>query len=116
MPKSKRWELLNPSFFQAKDLKEGGAGSAAYLAKGVVLASNYGVVMKVHIKLVRQSDQQILWSGDFRGESSYPAPQVTLSTVNTVNPLYNLATRRQNIEGLALDLMTEGPNRMTESF
>lgn len=102
--------------YQAKDPKEGGGGASPYLAKGVVLSATYVVVMKVNLTLVRQSDQQILWSGNFRGESSYAAPQVTLSTVNTVNPLYNLSARRQNIEGIALDLMVEAHNQMTESF
>jgi TolB-like protein len=101
--------------FEAQGPREGG-DSSSYLAKGSILATAYRVVMKVSLTLVRQSDQQILWAGSFRGETSYQPAQVTLSTVNTVNPLYNLSARRKSIDGLAGDLMTEAHNKMTESF
>lgn len=101
--------------YEPQGKREGG-DSAPYLPRGAILATGYRVVLMVHLALLRQSDQQILWAGDFRGESTYSAPQVTLSTVNTVNPLYNLSARRQNIDGLANDLMAEAHNQMTESF
>ena len=89
---------------------------APYLPKGTVLATSYRVLMTVSLNLVRQSDKQVLWSSSFKGETSYSAPHVTVSSVNTVNPLYNLSARRQYIDDLAQDMMTEAHNQLTESF
>ncbi|MNY58066.1 hypothetical protein D3C86_1943590 [compost metagenome] len=68
------------------------------------------------MKLVRQADGTELWSGSFSGERTYVAPQVTLAGVNSVNPLYNLSARRQNIDIMANDIMTEAHDRITENF
>lgn len=90
--------------------------SAPSLPQGAVLASEYRILVKVRVTLSRTSDGQVIWSSPFQGETTYTAPQVTLSGVNTVNPLYNLSARRQNIQTLALDLMTEAFNLMTEGM
>lgn len=92
----------------------GGAGS--YMPEGTVLATEYDIQINVTMKLVRQADGTELWSGVFPYARAYVAPQVTLAGVNSVNPLYNLSARRQNIEVMANDLMIEAHDRITENF
>ena len=87
-----------------------------YLPQGTVLATVYNTILVVNLKMLRKSDNTELWAGSFRGERSYNAPQVTLSGVNSVNPLYNLSARRQNIEAISVDLMAEAFDRLTENF
>ncbi|WP_374079369.1 LptE family protein [Bdellovibrio bacteriovorus] len=87
-----------------------------YLPKGTVIASEYRILLTVTVKVVRQADGTELWSGSFSGERTYVAPQVTLAGVNSVNPLYNLSARRQNIDVMANDIMTEAHDRITENF
>jgi hypothetical protein len=70
----------------------------------------------VTVKVVRQADGTELWAGSFSGERTYAAPQVTLAGVNSVDPLYNLSARRQNIDLMANDLMLEAHDRITENF
>ncbi len=96
--------------------KQAGSSSAPYLPKGTVLAAEYRLLLTVTVKLVRQADGTELWSGSFAGERTYAAPQVTLAGVNSVNPLYNLSARRQNIDVMASDLMLEAHDRITENF
>lgn len=91
-------------------------GASNYLPRGTVLAKTYGTSLDVHIRMVRKSDQTELWSGDFHAERSYNAPFVTLSGVNSVNPLYNLSARRMNIDAMSLDLMSEAYDRISENF
>lgn len=91
--------------------KEGGT-----LPLGTVIATQYNIRLNVHITLKKRADQSILWSGDFSSQRSYIAPQVTMSGINTVNPLYNLSARRQNIQVMSATLMSEAHDRMTENF
>jgi hypothetical protein len=93
-----------------------GDSSAPYLPNGTVIASEYRILMSVTVRLVRQADGTELWSGSFTGERTYQAPQVTLAGVNSVNPLYNLSARRQNIDVMATDIMAEAHDRITENF
>lgn len=94
------------------------AGSAPgrYLPEQTVLASRYTVQTTVRITVVRRSDGERLWEGRFDQQKAYDAPLVTVSGVNTVNPLYNLSARRQAIELLANEMMVEAHNRITENF
>lgn len=87
-----------------------------FLPKGTLLATEYRILLKLSIRIVRISDQIEIWSGNFSGERTYPAPQVTIAGLNSVNPLYNLSARRQNMDLLAKDLMSEAYNRITENF
>lgn len=94
----------------------GGKKEEGSLPTGAVLASAYTILLKVKITVHRFSDRSVLWQGTFSGERSYTAPQVTQGGLNTVNPLYNLSARRQNIDAMALDMMAEAHDRMTENF
>lgn len=94
----------------------GGIQGGDRFPKGSVLASEYRVLMTVRVRLKRMSDNAELWAGTFQGERTYVAPQVLQAGINTVNPLYNLSARRQNIENMANDLMSEAHDRMSESF
>ncbi|WP_413294420.1 LptE family protein [Bdellovibrio sp. HCB185ZH] len=90
--------------------------SSTFLPKGTVIASEYRILLTVTVKVVRQADGTQLWAGSFTGERTYAAPQVTLAGVNSVDPLYNLSARRQNIDLMANDLMLEAHDRITENF
>lgn len=81
-----------------------------------VLATNYRVYVSLETKLRRQSDNEILWQGQFGGETSYSAPRIFSPVLNSANPIYNLSSRRQAIESLSLELMSEAHDRMTENF
>ncbi|MFN7453880.1 MAG: LptE family protein [Pseudobdellovibrionaceae bacterium] len=93
-----------------------GAPSTRDLPTGAVLASEFRILMKAKVTLKRKSDLVTLWSQEFSGERTYVAPQVTAAGLNTVNPLYNLSARRQNIDAMALEMMSEAHDRLTENF
>ncbi|WII72052.1 LptE family protein [Bdellovibrio sp. 22V] len=93
-----------------------GDGSSPYLPNGTVIASEYRILLTVTVNVVRQADGTVLWSGSFSGERTYAAPQVTQAGINSVNPLYNLSARRQNIDVMANDIMIEAHDRITENF
>ncbi|MGZ3783629.1 MAG: LptE family protein [Bdellovibrio sp.] len=93
-----------------------GDSSSPYLPNGTVIASEYRILIRATIKVIRQADGKELWTGSFSGETTYAAPQVTLAGVNSVNPLYNLSARRQNIDTLANTMMIEAHDRITENF
>lgn len=93
-----------------------GDSATPLLPKGSALASEYRILLVVTVRVIRQADGTELWKGSFNGERTYQAPQVTLAGVNSVNPLYNLSARRQNIDLMASDLMLEAHGRITENF
>jgi hypothetical protein len=86
------------------------------LPTGTVLATSYQILITAKVTLRRNSDKSILWAGVFNGERTYNSPQVSAAGINTVNPLYNLSARRQNIEQMALEMMSEAHDRTTENF
>ena len=86
------------------------------LPEGTVLASQYRILIEVQVVLKKKATDEKLWSASFSGERTYLAPQVTATGVNTANPLYNLSSRRQNIDVLATSLMSEAHDRITENF
>lgn len=86
------------------------------LPESVVLTKEYRVMIKSRIKLVRSSDQAVLWEGEFSGEQRYPAPLITKQKVNTANAIYNQSAHVLGIEQIAKDMMSEAFDRMTENF
>ena len=86
------------------------------LPENTVLTTEYRVVTNAKVYLRRTLDRKILWQGTFFGERVYPAPQVGLGVVNSVNPLYNHNARINVIEGMSGDMMAEAHDRMTENF
>lgn len=108
---------------QAEVIAEGTIEGVSYSPAGLStkktganLAAQYQILIRVNLVLRRNSDKSILWQGVFGGERTYVAPQVLASGINTVNPLYNLSARRQNIEVVAADMMSEAHDRITENF
>lgn len=97
-------------------LSSGDNVSSANFRPEVVLRTSYRILMKAKVTLRRRSDQAVLWTGEFTGERTYTAPQVTLAGINSVNPLYNLSARRQNIDVIAGEMMAEAHDRISENF
>lgn len=89
---------------------------APLLPVEAVLATGYRVIVTTKISLIEKGTNKLLWSSSFSGENSYAAPLVTTARLNSVNPLYNLSSRRRVIESMAQDLMVEAHDRMTENF
>ncbi|MES3038568.1 MAG: LptE family protein [Bdellovibrionota bacterium] len=125
--KSKRARVTNPEYADA--IVEGTitgltytpgskrtSDSAPFLPTGTVIAAEYNIVVEAELKLIQRETKKVLWSGIFSSETTYTSPQVTLSGLNTVNPLYNLSARRSNIQILARQVIVEAYNRMTENF
>lgn len=108
-------EITNIQYVSSSKVKSGDP-SAPYLPEGTVLTTTYDVVIETRIRVVRRADNIEVWAGNFTSQRSYSAPQVTIAGLNSVNPLYNQSARRQYIDLLALDMMAEAHNRMTESF
>lgn len=88
----------------------------ALLPRGTVQATEYRIVVLMRVSILRNSDHNVLWSGQFNGERTYTAPQIASAIVNSANPLYNLSARRSNIKEIANDLVAEAFDRMTENF
>lgn len=81
-----------------------------------VLTTEYRVVVVVKIQLRRTSDQSVLWASYLTGEKTYQGPRIGATVVNSANALYNQSARRDTIQRLAEEMMTEAHNRMTENF
>ncbi len=88
----------------------------ATLPTGAVLATDFRMTVKAHIKVFRSSDGQSLWQGSFTGERLFPVAQLAVRGVNTVNPLYNHSAKKQNLILVAREMMDEAYDRMTENF
>lgn len=88
----------------------------ANIPKGTVLTTEYRVMVRTSLKLRRMQDRKILWEAEFRDESVYQAPQVTVERVNSANPLYNHTARHQTVAQMAKEMMAEAHDRMTENF
>jgi len=116
--------IVSPQYAEARvvgvidriDILPGGRREGGDLPPGTILASEYRILIRATIQVIRKSDQKVIWSNVFNGERTYVAPQVTQSVVNTVNPLYNQSARRLNIDVLSRQMMSEAFALMTENF
>lgn len=86
------------------------------LPEQAVLTTEYRVVVTVKVQLRRTSDQSILWLSTFQSEKSYQGPRIGTKIVNSADATYNQSGRRDTIQRLAEEMMTEAHNRMTENF
>lgn len=123
--RSKSARVVDPIFAEAQLVGEiisvqyrpgGESFNDPSLPTGTVLATQYTIVIEVQVTLRRRSDGQILHQQNYIREQPYTAPQVKQAGVNTVNPLYNLSSRRQNIDVMATDMMAEAHDRISENF
>jgi hypothetical protein len=108
-----RGEITNIKYTGQGSLIAGGNNT---LPLDTVLSTEYLINLEVSVTLIRVYDGKILWQSGFRGEKTYSAPQITRAGLNSANPLYNLSSRRQNIDLMAQDLMAEAYGRITENF
>ena len=113
-PTTLKGEILSVTYQPTGPIQKG--DKAPLLPDGAVLATGYRVLVVTRLQLIEKKSGRILWTSEFDAESAYAAPQVTVARVNTVNPLYNLSTRRRVIEAMARDLMIEAHDRLTENF
>ena len=100
--------IADESVIEAKNTK--------YLPTETVIATQYKVGVNVELKLIRKGSSAILWSGSFRQETNYSAPQITLPVINTANALYNHSAKRQTLDILSKEMMQAAFDRMLEDF
>ena len=86
------------------------------LPSNTVLTTEYRVIVNSMVRLVRASDKKVIWQGNFTSERVYPAPQLGLAGINSANALYNHNVRHETLQRVALDMMSEAHDRMTEKF
>ncbi len=84
--------------------------------QGTAPAIEYKVVVKIGVSVIRRSDFIKLWEESFTGEQNFNAAHVYTSGLSSVNPLYDLNAKRESIKHIAIELMSEVHNTMTESF
>lgn len=100
--------IADESVIEAKNTK--------YLPTETVLATQYRVSVGVELRLIKKGSTEILWSGFFKEQSTYSAPQITLPVINTANSLYNHSAKRQTLNTLSKDMMQAAFDRMLEDF
>lgn len=92
------------------------AKNTTYMPSETVLATQYRVIVNVDMALKRRGSSAVLWSGNFRQETNYSAPQITLPGINTANALYNTSARRQTLDAMSKEMMQAAFDRMLENF
>ncbi|HEX4925232.1 MAG TPA: LPS assembly lipoprotein LptE [Bdellovibrionales bacterium] len=98
------------------DTSSGGQPNPDLIPLGTALAKEYYISVSTEVKLVRRSDQKVLWSNTFNSRRQYPAPYITTIGLNSANALYNHSARLQNIATMAKEMMEQAHNHMTENF
>lgn len=86
------------------------------LPRSTVLNTQYTVHVRVYLKLVRNSDNSVIWESEFNNDKLYVAPHLGSPGINSTNALYNQSVRDSTIAKLADDMMTEAHDRATENF
>ena len=86
------------------------------LPKDTAIATEIRVYVTSSVKLVRSSDQKVLWTGAFTNEIVYSAPRIGTPIVNSSNANYNDSILKSKIAQLAKDMMEEVHDRVTENF
>jgi hypothetical protein len=87
-----------------------------FLPGSTILNTQYNIDVVVEIVARRTSDEKIIWQSRFENTRPYTAPQIGLVSLNGSNSVYNNSAHYQNIEALAVDMMAEAHDRLTENF
>lgn len=94
----------------------GKGGEITTLPSQTVLTTEYRLEVQALVVVKRTSDQAVLWQGNLRGERVYPAPRIGAAVLNSANALYNQSARKASIADLAVEMMDEAHDLMTENF
>ncbi len=81
-----------------------------------VLTVEYRVNITADISLIRASDNKVLWQGRFQNERVLNAPQISLPGINSANALYAQNAKLDLVKKMAVDMMGDAHDRMTENF
>lgn len=88
---------------------------AAANGNRATLFTDYQTRVTIVLRLLDKNNKE-LWQGQVLGERNYKAPQLTLPSLRTANPLYNQSARRQNLKEISKTMASEAVLRMTENF
>ncbi len=100
--------------YTATSQKVGKEGEA--LPKGTALTDVNRVYVASRVTLRRNSDQTVLWTQVFTSERVYLPPLIGRPGLNSVNAPYDHSARYQAVAAVAIDMMSEAHDRLTENF
>lgn len=95
---------------------KGGSSDFEAMPLNSVLTTKYSIIIFTELKLLRSSDNKVIWSSNFKHEEVYSAPQLESSVINSANVLYNHSRKQQSYKSLAKVMMLEVHDRLTEKF
>ena len=101
---------------QYKAESQADSTSLPNLPSDTVLTTKYRIFVTTYIKLIKISDNKVIWQGRFTNEKDYAAPQLESPGINSANALYNHSSRNQSIAEIAEAMMVDVHGRMTENF
>ena len=78
--------------------------------------TEYILSVSVNVNLRRRTDDQVLWQTNLSKQRQYRGALLKKDGLRSSNPLYNKSAKRQTIEHLAKDMMSEVFSRLTENF
>jgi hypothetical protein len=93
-----------------------GGTSENPLPQDAVLRTEYILKVAMRIQVRRQSDEKVIWEGNFVDQKIYQAPRIGEPVVNSANATYNQSARYLALSALADEMMTEAHDRITENF
>jgi hypothetical protein len=88
----------------------------AFLPSNTTLSTEYYITIKVLLAARRTSDQKVIWKSKFESRRPYEAPQLGVVSVNASDATYNSSAHYLNIQDMAVDMMSEAHDRLTENF
>ena len=95
---------------------KGGTSELFRMPKNAILNTRYKIEIQLHLKLVKNTDNQVLWSGDFQAEETYSTPRMESPVINSANALYNHSAKEKTIQTLAEVVTEDVQSKLFESF
>ncbi len=80
------------------------------------LRTEYQLVVTAKVQVRRQSDEKVIWEGEFKDQRNYQAPRILEPVVNSADATYNESARHHTLADLADEMMSEVHDRITENF
>ncbi len=106
----------DPTSFVAKDFSPAAKAERTAVDYSASFFSIYTVRISANLRAIRSRDKHLIWQTNVSGFNTFESARLKRQGERSSNVLYNEARKKQTIKLIAIDMMSNAYDRLTENF